>query len=427
MNSVREISEADQADDWNPLTLPLLLLLVLFLTRLTRFTRMSLSMVGGSAAGEGFDLDPSKVVAAMAMAVFFVMLLLWPRRRVVRLDRPGYVLFAFALYLALTLFWAYDRSMSRNWTLITFQWLLIYPLVISWTRTRADLHRWGMVILASSFLVFLAMVIEPKVGAMAIGGAVPGAITYSYLEIYPRWAILIFPFALHYGFHGRSSRLRRVAWVAVVANLITVYLSWRRAGPFGIVLVLAMYIALVGRRNRMLMGVAAVVAVAGVMALLLDPGWAERLSDLPFIQRTDPQDWLEDRRLFQYMVGVQSFLASPIAGIGLMGAQQWGYEQYGIRMSQHSIFLQLLAETGVIGFSIYGLFLLGTLKRGLSALRVCQLRGDVVGESWCGAAIAAFVGMIFWAQIQPLLMALPLYLMAGLSSVNAEVFRDRQG
>lgn len=427
MNQTRAAQDNEEA--WQDrLSLPLLLLLGLFVTRLTRYTRAKWFLYGDPAGGggEAFDLDPSKVFVALIGAVFVAAVLLWPRRRVIRIDLAAGVLLVFAVYLLLTVFWAYAPRVSLNWTLITFQWFLLYLPIISWTLTRGDLHRWGTVMLIGSFIVLGAMVMEWQgVAPERLGGARPGSAVYAYWEIYPRWAVMFLPFAMHYALKGQSSLLRKVGATAIAANLVTVYLSWRRAGPFVAAFALVAYTLLAGRR-RLLVGIAATIGITATMLLTINPRYVQRITDLPGLGGATLEHWEVDTRMFQYMVGIQTFVRYPIGGAGQMGSREWGADQYGRTMTQHCLTLALLAEAGIIGLFIFGLFAFVPLRRCLGALRACRRRRNKHDESWCAAVIASLLTILLWAQMQPLLRALPIYLLAALASSTTEILRGAQ-
>ncbi|NLO05626.1 MAG: O-antigen ligase family protein [candidate division WS1 bacterium] len=415
----RRSNKAEPGSGAKPLSVPLLLLMLLVLTRLTRYTRASLFHVGSDSSP--IDLDPSKLVALMALGLIVAAMLIWPRRRLISVDLPLRFLLIFYVYTFISAVFGYDTRSSLVFSLQMTQWVVLYLLVISFTRDRADLSRWGTMSLIGTIVVLAAMVGDIVAPNTTIGAGVAGRPTWVYLEIYPRWAIFFLGFALHYAFHGRRSGKRAFGLGAIGACLLTVYLSARRAAPVGVLLVIGIYTLLAGRRNRALWAMIAAVVALGAIAVAVNPQYAERLSSIPLIGgETSVID--DSERVLQYLVGLELFVENPVSGVGLGGATQWTYDNYGVKIAQHSLILKLASELGFVGLVLYGLFIASGIKLAFIALRNRQAEGDVVGHSWSAAVISSLFGMLFWAQIQPSLEELPIYLAIGLASATAEVY-----
>ncbi|MGI5817785.1 MAG: O-antigen ligase family protein [Armatimonadota bacterium] len=408
------------------LSLPLLLLMILVITRLTRFTRASLlAFAPGDQIhmAAAVDLDPSKLIAAILVALFVAALILWPRRHLIRIDWPLRFLILFIIYAFISTLWAYNPKITFVYTLKMVQWPLLYIVIISVTRSLGDLQRWGQVMLIGCFVILGSMVFERYAPPLAIGGATPEHTTHAYLTIYPQWAVFFLPFAVHYIIHGRSFRWRQWGVLAAIASLLTVYLSFRRAGPVGIFAALAVYLVLAGWRNRSFVAIFIMIVLAGILAVIIDPSYAARLANLPIVGGITFDEWSDRLRMFQYIVGFEVFAAHPIVGVGLAGAQPWGFDRYGISLSQHNLILKLASETGVVGLVMFGAFAVSAVRRGLLGLRDRRAREDLVGESWCAAIIASLLGILIWAQIQPMMQALPVYLAAALASSSTGILR----
>lgn len=100
-------------------------------------------------------------------------------------------------------------------------------------------------------------------------------------------------------------------------------------------------------------------------------------------------------RLSQYVAGIGLFVENPIFGIG--GANfPYVAAEYGIpnQLPIHNVFIALLAETGIVGFALYGGFLLSVLWRGIQSLRNSQT--DTVIRVTALVGIIGYLGFMFW-------------------------------
>jgi len=162
-----------------------------------------------------------------------------------------------------------------------------------------------------------------------------------------------------------------------------------------------------------------------VVTIAFDPHYARHLSTIPWLGHAELSDWSNNIRYIQYLTGITVFLQHPVLGIGLGGALAWSIDKAHLFLTQHSITLQLASETGLIGFTIYALAVATAMRRSAAALRATHADGDKWGRSLTAASLASLVAMLFWAQLQPMLMHLEIYLCCALCSVSASVFVGR--
>jgi O-antigen ligase len=409
------------------LSLGLLVLLVAVLTRLSRYTRASVVTWGGADTAEmsfrAWDIDPSKATMAMAACLLALAVLLRPRIAYLRMDLPLKLLFALVAFSLISLLWAYDPGWSLMWTLRLVQTIGVYVLVLAFTRTRDDLRWWGHLFLYASFVNLAGMIqeaIAPET-FVHLGGRA-GQATRIYLAAYPGWGLLFLPFALHYLLFGRNRRETALGGLALIANLVTLYLSFRRAAPLALGLALLSYLLLIGHRRRGFVLLLAGIALAAGLTIALNPTYAQRLGTIPWLGGATLKDWEGSTRLIQYLAGLEIFRRHPIWGIGLGGPMLWIRDVYGFPevLGQHSMFLALATSLGLVGLIIYVFFLISAADRTMRALRA-QVSVDPRAASLSAAILSSLVAMLFWGQIQCQLYTVRIYLCAALGSVACEV------
>lgn len=413
------------------LSLGLLVLLVAMLTRLSRYTRASVVMWGGADTPEtrfrAWDIDPSKATMAMVACLLALAVLVRPRIAYLRIDLPLKFLFGLVAFSLISLLWAYNPGWSLMWTLRLMQTIGVYVLVLAFTWTRADLHRWGHLFLYASFVTLAGMIQETiaQETVIHLGGAA-GEATRTYLAAYPGWGLLFLPFALHYLLFGRNRAETALGGLALIANLVTLYLSFRRAAPLGLGVALLSYLVLIGYRRRGFVLLLAGIALAGGLAIALNPTYAQRLATIPWLGGATLEEWEGSTRLIQYLAGLEIFRGHPICGIGLGGPMLWIRDVYGfgIVLGQHSMFLALATGLGLVGLIIYVFFLISAAARTMRALRA-QVSVDLPTASLVAAILTALITILFWGQIQSRLFTVHIYLLAALGSVSCALGAGR--
>jgi len=413
------------------MSLGLLLVLLGALSQASRFSRASLLIWGGGPGIElyySWDVDPSKMIVAGALYLLVLAMLLHPRQPYLRVDLPFKFLGALIAWSFLALAWSYDPGWSFIWTLRLAQWVVVYLLVITFTRSRDDLHRWSHLFLYSSFInlvgVVLELTIREKIGHI---GTAAGEFDRALLTGYPARALMYLPFAFHCVLWRRNRVEGGLGAACIVFNLAAIYISGRRAGPLVLVVVLVAYFLLIGRRHRGFLIACIAILIAGIVAVKLNPYYAWRLSTIPFLGGAGLEQWEGDPRIIQYREGLAIFAQHPIGGIGLNGALLWVKHLYGYGLGQHSVFLAMASELGLVGLFLYLLFAGFAAMRSLAAVRGGLGAGDRPGASLGAAALTSLLAMLVWGQFQSLVFSMPIYISAGLCSVSYGILEQKAG
>ena len=143
----------------------------------------------------------------------------------------------------------------------------------------------------------------------------------------------------------------------------------------------------------------ALVASAGIAS----PSVRQRASS--FVSDATRPDLLLSGRFSLWQQGLETIRENPFTGIGYGGnifLSDAGLEQYELRSAGfrqpdlHQVYLQALAETGIIGFTAYVLFLVVLVRCGWGAIRAQWKQGIPPGLA---VAFPALIGMLIFGFV----------------------------
>lgn len=215
-----------------------------------------------------------------------------------------------------------------------------------------------------------------------------------------QWArnlLLFLPLALALAAH-RSAGRRRWLWLGGAAAMLGgVYLTQSRGGLLGVVAVLVVWLALSGRAVVKLSALTAVL----VVAVLLIPGAGSRIATLALLGTespglTDPS--LSNRAAVQE-IGTAMALDHPVLGVGA-GNFEIYVPEYQRETAQvitegviapHNLYLQMAAESGVVGLTAWLAFFASAVavaaRAWRAARRLCPTAPTSAG--WLSAGVLA--------------------------------------
>lgn len=266
-------------------------------------------------------------------------------------------------------------STERMTGIVLMAHLVVYFVMLSGMRASFSWRRYLSVSLAVSFTVALLPVIQlifPAVFFDRLGDRLSGTLgnpiflaTYLFFHVFiagmlaevayaekKRW----WPYALAgvFDFIVIILTQTRGALVAIVASLtvLSAFIALRKGAPYA--------------RRAVFMAWAVVLIFGGVF-------WVTRTYPLwqsvPVLSRIANEGFRADNRLYAWHAGLKGFAENPVLGVGwdnFYSVFSRHYDPLLLRRGfietffdrPHNVFIQLLAETGAIGFSIY-IFLLG--------------------------------------------------------------------
>jgi len=215
-----------------------------------------------------------------------------------------------------------------------------------------------------------------------------------------------------YLFRQARTTWSRVCWgVGIGAMLITIVFTFSRGGFLGLA-AMALYWALTSRKKSEAIGALALAAIL-VIAVAPPEYWAR----IETIKATD--EGTAELRQYYWAAARRMFVASPIWGVGgdNFGVlfPDYAYEfPAELRMNQwgratHSLYYQLLAEFGLLGFFLIGAVLVLNF-RDLRQIRALGRKGRCSGSieqlaeclrlSWVGLLVSgAFVSVLSYPHL----------------------------
>lgn len=188
---------------------------------------------------------------------------------------------------------------------------------------------------------------------------------------------------------ARSVRIRILAGCAIAILGTAEYLSQSRGGQIAIAIALFFIVTLGMPRLRKLMA-AGVIGILAIIAAYLAGRIPEhyllpilRVLGLIRISFTAPsvQDFSTAERLAHWIAGIHMFIDHPITGVGI-GAYGDAYTPYHITIfvnslgHAHNYYINIAAETGLIGLTAFLLFLIAifvTCGRAYRAISICLM------------------------------------------------------
>lgn len=225
------------------------------------------------------------------------------------------------------------------------------------------------------------------------------------------------PLALH-RLHGASSARRWLVTAALLTIFAAILATFSRAAIVGLV-VAAGWAILTGRlRLRWGLMACAGLFVAGLGTYAVQPELVENT----FSQKQNVSQENVDSRVRYWSVAIEQFASSPLVGVG-PGNYEARYTEYeypvaGVVNTTHNAYLNVLAELGILGASMF----VGLLTVSWRTLRQ-RFRERPELDQLMGALAAAFVvalvGSLFMTeQFYP-----PIWFVAALGAVLASAYR----
>ena len=272
----------------------------------------------------------------------------------------------------------------------------------------------------NSFLGFAQSDALPAIGET--GRRVAGPLSANYFALV---LVALVPLALDRFWHEESWRLKVLAAWALVVSVISIAFTFSRGGFLALIVVLAIMIIYKRPKPSHLL----LVTFGAVAILILSPSqFASRIATLgdvlPFINNQEVEVESSFRgRLSEVTVAWQMFSDHPIAGVGynnfnnhyLEYSEHLGLDQRREDRSAHNLYLEIAAETGVIGLVGF-LILLGFAFAGLlDAYRKFSRHGLADYKYLTFAFMVALIGYLTGSLFLHLAFARYLWLLLGIA------------
>ena len=319
-------------------------------------------------------------------------------------------------------------------------YVCFYYVITDWCQTQANTRTLLKALMASTIAVALFGLWQALTGSYSALydvlypvqdeiAQIPGwegRIT-SFLEHYNGLAgyiNLVVPFCLAFAIGGTDPLLRTLSrWCLAFAG-VALLLTQSRGGLLAFVAILLAHVCLSARDGKSRMRHVALVLIVCLLAAAIAGLFFQRLGEI--------DDFTAVSRLAIWGGALTVFAQSPLFGTGfgnlrgLMGGLLNLPD--GWTGDAHNLYLELLAETGLIGFVVFSILIVLVLR---TALRLRKTENHfnkmitiAIFAAICGVLIHGTVDYLF--HTTPQVTAL-LYLVLGLLTAQASAHENRPG
>ena len=315
-------------------------------------------------------------------------------------DHPAFsfVLLGFLAWVALSTVWAEDPGVSVEALYRYALNAVLFFIVYTALRTREEAVWVVAAFLLGAVISATYVIANPAAPKVADEGRLGGAgVNPNELA-----ALLVAALALASAFAAgwrRSPLVRFLAFVTIAFCVAGVVLSFSRGGLVALAVALVAAVALGGRWRVPMIGFAGVVIVLslGYFALFADAEQRERITALDGgAGRTDI--WAVGWRMVEVNpvggVGAGNFPVSSVRFLlapGAIRADKFIVDEPAVA---HNMYLELLAEEGVVGLALF-LFILGFgVVSALRAARAFGEKGDERLELLARSVAVALIALL---------------------------------
>ncbi len=247
--------------------------------------------------------------------------------------------------------------------------------------------------------------------------------------------VVAVPLAVDRAVREARLALRLVAGLAAASSAATVVLTYSRGGLLALVVVATLLIA--AHRSRAVVMTAAIgLATLVSLTATLQGAYLARLASVAQVQGVvtgQPPDPSLQGRASEAYVALEMFRDHPLLGIGFGGypaqyqryAQELGSDPRIEARESHSLFLEVAAESGLVGLTVIGLFLVVGARSALRARSALLAAGDRDTAGLVEGVLIATAGYLTAAIfLHPYLLRVQLVLLALV--IAAGVLGDRR-
>ena len=202
---------------------------------------------------------------------------------------------------------------------------------------------------------------------------VPFIICYGKLLTKFKWTICIVEFLLVAGMLSTASRGAMLA--AVVGVLITTYMYFKE-----------------NRKIRKILIIASIIMICGVIVL----NYVPKNSLIRLFDFNAYEDASNNKRIADWLVGLEAFYQRPLLGYGLRGEMSIIQEITGFSRIAHNTYIAALLQFGVLGVLLFGLYIGYLFRKNKNN---CTIIGCLVATLIVCVFISAETSVFLWIPI----------------------------
>jgi putative inorganic carbon (hco3(-)) transporter len=362
------------------------------------------------------------VGGAVLAAVLGYRLIL--RRQPLVLDEMAWWLAAYGVMLAAGLLYARDRDVVMTNIIEFIRNIITFVIILNITTTPARLRRVLWAVLAMGVVLALISIFQSLTGrwdldfsglgqarssdivngveAFRPGGTV-GDANYYGLNL-----LILIPFAMYLAFEGRTLLQRLLGVGAALVLIAAVIFTYSRGDALAVIVMLAA-VVLYKRFNPIY--VVGILIVVALSLPILPANYTARLTTIVATAQSDQQTIYNEESIRGRAGAAQSailmFLDHPLIGVGrenypLYELQYLEQTDLALRakgIAPHDLYLEVLAEHGLMGLVVVGGIFIMTWRAVFEARRRFRAVGDRAHAelaAWLGIGLLGYmVGSLF--------------------------------
>lgn len=346
----------------------------------------------------------------------------WVFRREMARDLPivAAMFGAYAAVTALSLFYARDPDVSSEHLVMLAKDMVVGLVVVALMSTASRFRVVCRTIVLSAGGLSLLGILQAATGDFGndFGGFSQASVQHiagrldawrltgplTDPNFYAQMLLIALPIALDRLLHGRFGADRLLGLLAVPI-VIAIALTYSRGALLGVGAIIAAMVWLEGRRRAAMIALVAV--VVAVLALPIIPGeYSDRLAAAAGSVQSlvagggGGPDEAVSGRVSEMLVAVHLFLDNPLIGVGYGQFESYyqdtammhGLMARGADREAHSLYLQVLAERGLIGVLPFALLLWLAFRSGLRAAAQFETAGRSSDAALARAVVVGLFG-----------------------------------
>jgi putative inorganic carbon (HCO3(-)) transporter len=245
---------------------------------------------------------------------------------------------------------------------------------------------------------------------------------YGSPNVYAQVMIVIVPFALERFLNERTQILRWLAGYAMVIIGLTVVITFSRGGFLSLSIVLILFG--ITRRTQIGTWLVLAVLILGILSFLPEQ-YTSRLSTLTnlFDSNAAQSDISFQGRSSEAAIGIMMFQDHPVFGVGTRNypilyqdySRRLGLDPRSENRSPASLYIEILAEQGIVGVFIFGALILSIYRGLLRARRIFEQIGEHEMVAMATAMTLSFTAFLTSATFINNAYPRPFWILVGLA------------
>jgi len=212
--------------------------------------------------------------------------------------------------------------------------------------------------------------------------------------------VVLIPISFERFLHEKTGILRLIALYSAGICIFTVILTYSRGGLLAMIVALAVLLFVYPPKRKY---VPVILFSTLLVMYMLPPNYLDRLFALSSFFRPGNSSRVEELslegRLSENLTALEMFKSHPVFGIGLntysylfpVYSKNLGLALVATERDAHNIYLEVIAEMGLVGFIIFSLVLVSAFRSIMVARKIFLILND---KNFAGMCIGYFAGMV---------------------------------